>query len=370
MKNIKGELKNFQKKILGFYTTKNNIFQRNKILSCSKIPLFKFGIKALILPTNVNISSKIPIFKVNEVPPFEENDIVSITEDGNCSAIWEQNSLHNAFFVTDACNSKCIMCPQITDGKSRYNECFELIKLTNLKKTKSIGITGGEPTLEFEKLLILLKQIAKKSPNKKVHILTNGRLLSNLELVKKLTNIKNIKLSFGIPLYSYIAEEHDLIVGVKGAFEQTIKGLYNLAKYKQIIEIRIVVLKQNYTKLDGLAYYIYRNLPFISKVAIMGMEYHGNAETNYNEIAIDPYDYQEELLKTIKSLIRYNIIADIYNIPLCLTDKRLHEFCRDSISTWKKGFVEECESCTKKEKCSGVFKTSFIHSKNIKAFKE
>ena len=71
MKNIKGELKNFQKKILGFYTTKNNIFKRNKILSCYKVPLFKFGIKALILPNNVNTNGKIPIFKVNEDPPFK-----------------------------------------------------------------------------------------------------------------------------------------------------------------------------------------------------------------------------------------------------------------------------------------------------------
>ena len=64
---------------------------------------------------------------------------------------------------------------------------------------------------------------------------------------------------------------------VKGSFQQTIKGLYNLAQYKQKIEIRIVILKQNYRKLKDIAEYIYRNLPFVTHIALMGMEYHGRA---------------------------------------------------------------------------------------------
>lgn len=138
------------------------------------------------------------------------------------------------------------MCPQ-TDGKqSRYDECLKILDCIDLKNDKNIGITGGEPTLEPEKLLKLLYKIARKSPNQKVHILTNGRNFEDINLVKNLSNIKHIDISYGIPLYSDLAEEHDFITGSKGSFQQTIKGLYNLAQYKQKIEIRIVILKQNY----------------------------------------------------------------------------------------------------------------------------
>ena len=370
MKRNKGKLINSDKRIIGYFTTKNNIFKRNRIVKCSKIPFFMFGVKAFIVPYEIDKKISIPIFQTNEEISYEENDIIAINTDGYCVSLWENNSKHNAFYVTDICNSKCIMCPQIADGESKYKDCLELLGYINLNKIKNIGITGGEPTLEINKLVELLEKIAKKSPNKKVHILTNGRQFSNIENVRKLSNIKNIQLSFGIPLYSNIAEDHNYIVGAEKAFEQTINGLYNLAKYRQKIEIRIVILKQNYKILTNLSEFIYRNIPFITNVALMGLEYHGNAETNYNEIAIDPKEYEQELYETVKSFIRYNIIVDVYNIPFCLADERIHEFCRDSISTWKKGFLDICYSCSKKEKCSGIFETSFIHSKNINPYKE
>ena len=76
-------------------------------------------------------------------------------------------------------------------------------------------------------------------------------------------------------------------------------------------------------------------------------------------------EYKEELYLAVKSFIRYNMTADVYNLPLCLADKRIWEFCKDSISTWKKSYLKQCENCTKKDICSGVFETSFTHSGNI-----
>lgn len=366
MKRTNGHIENLNKTVLGKYTTKNNIFKRNKILFCKKLPLLSFGIKALIIPNNMNVKTNIPVLYVEEGIPFIENDLISINKDGEASVVWETNSPHNALYVTDVCNSKCIMCPQIDDNKSRYDDCLEIIKLLNLKNTNSIGITGGEPTIEINKLVKVLKRLAKKKTNINVHILTNGRNFANIENVRKLAEIKNINISFGIPLYSDIAEEHDFIVGVKGAFVQTISGLYNLAKFHQKIEIRTVILKQNHNKLKDLARYIYRNLPFVSHIALMCMEYHGNAETNYDLVSIDPINYKQELYETVRDFVRYNMIVDVYNLPLCLVDERIKEFCRDSISTWKKYYLSQCENCKEKDTCSGLFETSFRQSENIK----
>ena len=366
MKKINGRIENLKETIYGSFTEHNNIFKRNRIVKCDKIPFFTFGAKSFIIPSNLKGDFKnLPVLISDNNIPFNENDIIGITPDGNCVCVWEANSPHNGLYVTDACNSKCIMCPQIENGGSRYEECFKILDNIKLDKSGSIGITGGEPTLEINKLVCLLDKIAKKSKNQKVHVLTNGRNFSNIENADKISKLKNLDLSWGIPLYSDIPEEHDFIVGCKGAFKQTIQGLYNLAKKKKKIEIRIVILRQNYKNLKNIAEYIYRNLPFVTHIAFMALEYHGNAEKNYKQISIDPIEYKEELYLAVKSFIRYNMTADVYNLPLCLADKRIWEFCKDSISTWKKSYLKQCENCTKKDICSGVFETSFTHSGNI-----
>ena len=314
MKEIKGNPHNLKNSIIGKFCIKNNIFVKNKILFCTKKPLFSAGIKAFIVPTENMFKTNLPVIEIkNNETPFDNGDVLNISKEGRINVLWEVKSDHNAFYVTDICNSKCIMCPQIEGSCGRYDECLEILKLVDLSKHVEIGITGGEPTLNMNKLVELLEAIASKAPNKKVHILTNGRNFSKIENVERIAKVKSIKLSYGIPLYSDIAEEHDYIVGAKGAFTETINGLYNLAKYRQEIEIRTVILKQNYKQLKTLAEYIYRNLPFVSHVALMGM---------------------------------------------------------DSISTWKKIFLPQCNTCVLKDKCSGVFETSFTHSQNIQPISE
>ena len=371
MKEIKGIPHNLKDSIIGKFCTKNNIFAKDKILFCTKKPLFSAGIKAFVVPNECMFKTNLPVIEIknNEIT-FDDGDVLNISIEGKINVLWEVKSDHNAFYVTDICNSKCIMCPQVEGSCSRYDECLETLKLVDLSKHVEIGITGGEPTLNMNKLVELLESIALKAPNKKVHILTNGRNFSKIENVEKIAKIKNIKVSFGIPLYSDIAEEHDYIVGVKGAFTETINGLYNLAKFRQEIEIITVILKQNYKQLKTLAEYIYRNLPFVSHVALMGMEYHGNAETNYDLVSIDPIGYKTELYEAVREYVRFNIIVDVYNLPFCLVHDKVQQFCRDSISTWKKSFLPQCANCVVKDNCSGVFETSFTHSQNIQPISE
>ena len=366
MKEIKGNPHNLKDPIIGKFCTKNNIFAKDKILFCTKKPLFSAGIKAFVVPNECMFKTNLPVIEIQSKEiPFDNGDVLNISKEGKINVLWEVKSDNNAFYVTDICNSKCIMCPQVEGSCVRYDECLETLKLVDLSKHVEIGITGGEPTLNMNKLVELLKSIALKAPDKKVHILTNGRNFSKIENVEKIAKIKNIKVSFGIPLYSDIAEEHDYIVGVKGAFIETINGLYNLAKYRQEIEIRTVILKQNYKQLKTLAEYIYRNLPFVSHVALMGMEYHGNAETNYDLVSIDPIEYKTELYEAVREYVRFNMIVDVYNLPFCLVHDKVQQFCRDSISTWKKTFLPQCANCAVKDICSGVFETSFTHSQNI-----
>ena len=366
MKQIKGLIKNIDTTVIGKFCTYNNIFKSNKVLACSKKPLFEIGINAYIVPKGKVFKTNKPIIETDDNLPFVQGDIINITPCGTATVIWEADTPHHALYVTDVCNSKCIMCPQIEGASTHYDECMALLDLVDFKGLPSIGITGGEPTLNINKLIDVLTKIAKKSPGQKVHILTNGRNFARKDVVEKIASVKGVKVSYGIPLYSDIAEEHDYIVGVKGAFVETIQGIYNLGRYNQNIEIRTVILRQNYSKLKSLATYIYRNMPFVNHIALMSMEYHGNAEINYNLVAIDPVEYKTELFEAVREYVRYNMVVDVYNTPLCLVDSRIKEFCKDSISTWKKTYLPQCESCIYKSDCSGVFETSFKHSEHIK----
>lgn len=369
MNTIKGKLANYSNLLIGIFCKYNNIFIGKRIVYCKKKPLISLGIKAYIVPSGCAFKTNLPILEVDSGIPFKDGDVINISKEGIASLVWDKKSPHNALYVTDICNSKCIMCPQTERSHARYDESITILDYITLKKDECVGITGGEPTLNINKLSEILNKIQKKSKNQQVHILTNGRLFKDIDVVKKISDIKNIKISVGIPLYSDIAEEHDFIVGAEGAFSETIQGIYNLGKQGINIEIRIVILRQNYQKLKEIANFIYRNIPFVSRIALMGMEYHGDAETNYDLINVDPFDYKEDLYSAIRQYVRFNMLVDVYNIPLCLVDNKIENFCRDSISTWKKTYVSKCNECVKKDICCGVFETSFIHSNNIKPFK-
>ena len=74
----------------------------------------------------------------------------------------------------------------------------------------------------------------------------------------------------------------------KGSFNKAIYGILNLYRLQQNIEIRIVITKKNYRDLSNIAHFIYWNMPFVFRIAFMGMETHGAASDNLKEVWIEP----------------------------------------------------------------------------------
>ena len=233
------------------------------------------------------------------------------------------------------------------------------------ENVKHIGITGGEPTVFLDVVVELLKRVHDIYPDTPVSFLTNGRAFKNMKLVEKITGIGHSKLLFCIPLYAANYEQHDYIVGSNGAFVDTIKGIFNLFRMRQLVEIRTVLFSKTIGNINLLADYISRNLPFVRHVAIMGMEYSGYAAKNSEEFWIDPFDYKDILDSATLSLYRRGMMTSIYNIPLCLLTERVRFLARDSISAWKKTYPVSCDSCSVKEQCCGIFETSVHISKHI-----
>lgn len=368
MKTTFGITHNIDKTILGKITTEEKrIFGRKDYILVKKnISAGTYGYLAVI--TNVeSVNGDKPIVSgVQNLDEFHSGDVVSITKEGEISFLYERNAKHNAVYVTDLCNHRCIMCPQPPISQEEDKTPFNL-KLISLldKDIKEIGITGGEPTMIGDRLFDIIRQIKKYTPKASITLLSNGVKFANKDYAMKLAMCHHHDLQIDIPIFSDIPEEHNKIVGAK-TFYKTVQGLYNLALFGQMIGIRIVVHKLTYKRLPQMADYIYHNFPFVSHVAFMQMETTGMAQEHIDKLWIDPYDYNKELDQAISILDQRDISTHIYNAQLCVLPPALREFSVNSISDWKDAYLDKCTDCQLKNECGGLFASNMdYHSTHI-----
>lgn len=374
MKQIQGTPYNIEDDIVGRIT-----FGRG-ILSCrSDYILVRKEAKRPAFGYLATITTAISTFEdggkpyciVDSVEAFQEGDVVLINRKGEIIFVFEKGSDHNALMVTEQCNHRCIMCPQPLvmqeEDKMAYN--LRLISLVD-KKTKEIGITGGEPTMIGDNLFVLINSIKKNLPNAAVTILSNGVKFADKDYAAKLALCGHHDLQIEIPLFSDIAEEHNRIVGAK-TFYKTVQGLYNLALFHQRIGIRVVVHRMTYKRLPQMADFIYHNFPFVVQVAFMEMEMMGLAKENCDKLWIDPYDYNKELREAVFTLSERGVKTYIYNAQLCVLPEELRKYAAQSISDWKDIYLSECEGCVLRGQCAGFFEANRdIHSSHIKKIEE
>lgn len=368
MKQIQGTSYNIEDDIVGRITFgKNNLFGRsNDVLVCKDASKPSIGYLATITETTSFVSKGEPYCVVENVGTFQEGDVVVINKQGEIIFVYEILSNHNALMATERCNHRCIMCPQppILQEKDKTPFNLKLISLFD-KNTQEIGITGGEPTLIGDNLFTLINHIKKELPHTAISILSNGVKFADKEYAMKLAKCRHQDLQIDIPLFSDIAEEHNRIVGAK-TFYKTVQGLYNLALFHQRIGLRMVIHKQTYKRLPQFADFIYHNFPFVAQIAFMQMETTGLAKENFDDLWIDPYDYNDELREAVLLLADRGMKPYIYNAQLCVLPENIRCYAQQSISDWKDIYISECEGCVLKGQCAGFFESNRqAHSSHI-----
>jgi His-Xaa-Ser system radical SAM maturase HxsC len=341
--------------------------------SQSNIPEgFRFYVAVDVDPDSVkNLTA--PIVALPESYNYlADGDVVRFTPSNkSLRVLYRRNSLHNNFLVTERCNHYCLMCsqpPKNVNDSWIIKEILETIPLID-PSTREIGFTGGEPTLLGDDFIKILQICKSYLPNTSIHILTNGRTFNDPEFAKKYAAINHHDMMVGIPIYSDISSIHNYVVQAENAFDETIKGILNLKRLNQQVEIRVVIHKQTYERLPQLAEFITRNLTFVDHVALMGLEVTGFTKANMPTLWIDPIEYQSHLYKAASLLANYGIRTSIYNHQLCVLDKRSWPFARKSISDWKNEYLPQCNDCKEKENCGGFFSSTITkHSEHIKPF--
>ena len=210
-------------------------------------------------------------------------DVLGVhTASGRVRTLYRRNSRNNSFLVTERCNSYCLMCsqpPKNVNDDWIVDEILEALPLLD-QSTQEIGFTGGEPTLLGDRFLKVLRRCKELLPETAVHVLSNGRNFSDPALARAWADIAHPDLMVGIPLYSDISDRHDYVVQADGAYDETLRGILNLKRERQRVEVRVVLHKQTFSGLPRLAEFLARNLLFVDHVALMGLEMMGFTRAN------------------------------------------------------------------------------------------
>jgi His-Xaa-Ser system radical SAM maturase HxsC len=287
-----------------------------------------------------------------------DGDIVGIhPRSRKFRTLFRRNSRHNSFLVTERCNNYCLMCsqpPKDIDDRWILDEIRHSLPLID-QTTPTLTFTGGEPLSDWRDFISVLAACRDQLPRTAIQVLTNGRAFSESEIVDAWRELNHPSLIAAIPVYSAVDHLHDYVVQAKGAFDETILGILKLKDRGQRVEVRLVLHAQTAPVILETCRWLARNLPFVDHVALMGLENTGFAIANENLLWIDPIDYRDDLAAGVDTLSAVGVNVSVYNLPRCVLHRSVWPHAVQSISDWKNGYVEECNSCTEKLRCSGLF---------------
>lgn len=310
------------------------------------------------------------LFDINKPIELKDYDIIEINNQGIARQIYQCDSIDNVLFVTNRCNSNCIMCPDSDNARrngslNRIDYLLELARLIPDKK-QFLTITGGEPTLIKYDLFKLLEYCQEKFQLSEFQMLSNGRSFADDSYRERFIGSVPKNFFLGVPLYSADSETHNSITRAHNGFEQTVYALTELQKTINI-EIRVVVMNNNYKELPRLSQFIATMLPMIKVVSFMGLELLGNASIARDDLWID-YDKAIPYIEhSLNILIDNGIPGRIFNFPLCSMPPRLWANSVQSITDYKIRFKEACDECVVKKYCGGFF-YSTINYPGVKVF--
>lgn len=354
------------------------VLRASKVYLVGKGPIPAGFAHYLVLESRRNLVHNLPPEAAYTVLPDDygylgEGDVIRLSrEKGSIRVMYRASSGSNSILVTEQCNHYCLMCsqpPKNNDDSWLLDEIEALIPLIP-KSAIELGFTGGEPTIHGGRFLDILRLTKRQLPHTVIHILSNGRRFKDVEFSAAYASVGHPDIMVGIPIYSDDPAAHDYIVQARGAFDETVRGVLNLKRFEQKVEIRVVLHRQSVGRLKQLCEFLARNLLFVDHVALMGLEMMGFTRANLEELWIDPHEYRETLSKAVGHLASHGMNVSVYNHQLCLVNRDVWPYYKKSISDWKNEYARECEGCARKAQCGGFFSSGvrYLYSERLAPF--
>lgn len=292
---------------------------------------------------------------------YDQGDIIWVDSHQKLlRSILSRRANSNTLLVTERCDNRCSFCSQppndYPDAELYHRATLALL---NYHTEDYVGVSGGEPTLNRNAFLSMMRILQDNGNQTKLHVLTNGRSFSDAVFLASLDEyLKGRDLVWGIPLYGHTQKLHDSLVGAYGAFLETVEGLLNLATVGQSIELRIIPVQENLCHLGHLIDFVAAFLPFVSIISVMNLEPKGWARNNYERLATGVREQSPWLLRMIEAANTRGVAIRLFNYPLCLLPVDVRPYAYQSISDWKNYYLEKCNSCELRKDCGGFFTSS------------
>jgi MoaA/NifB/PqqE/SkfB family radical SAM enzyme len=258
------------------------------------------------------------------------------------------------------CNNNCISCPVPRKGV-RKNFSLDYIK-NKIDQvalhSKHIELNGGEPCLNKD-FFNILKYISLKSFDE-ITLLSNVEMFSYEKYANLTSKFRNLKII--TTLYGSTSNIHDAITRTPNSFNRKIKGLKNLINNNIKIELRILLHNMNYLHFNEIVNFLINNFKstdFLT-IVIMNPRITGVALKNKKIVATKLNDISKILEKPILELIKNEFNVKLYHFPNCILQKNIRNLSQGLTSPLSEVyFMDECDICIDKSKCSGVWKSYF-----------
>ena len=184
---------------------------------------------------------------------FEAKDRIQIKEIEPCpERKYLSFPLEAYLYLTQNCNQRCMFCYNPRRKSSlmlSLDEWKNVIDKLIALRVCTIGVLGGEPFLEKNKLISILEYT-----NGKVHqaITTNGTANGGItkQQAKRLACFPNLEIN--VSLESGNPDVHDAIVGLNGALNIAKRTIENLVDAGVTVVLKMVATNCNYQDLPNL----------------------------------------------------------------------------------------------------------------------
>lgn len=184
--------------------------------------------------------------------------------------------------ITRRCNLNCVHCSAAY--KNRGSEMSVAAIEDMLKEAKSmglekVGLTGGEPFLDRERLIEVGK-FCTEELQVPIHIHSNGTCITTQDALW----IKQIDGEITIAFYGENSSSHEKITRTPGSFELTFNGLRNLMKAGANTCVYVVPMKSNLHSIKPLIKMVYNE--GVKRVRVLSLSPTGRAKAQFEQLEL------------------------------------------------------------------------------------
>jgi len=153
--------------------------------------------------------------------------------------------------LTRTCNNNCSFCCDTVFWNGTHMDP-ELVRAKIREGAerglKRVFLSGGEPTIHPD--FIRFVKLSRDLGYDQIVTITNGRMFFYDDFARKSVKAGLSEVIFS--LNSHDARTHDALVGVKGAYEQVVKGVENVRRLGCPFCMNVVVTLKNYEQLPDM----------------------------------------------------------------------------------------------------------------------